>query len=550
MIGRFLKTNKKKQLIVNCEKLETRVALLNKGRLEEYLLERHDDGVAAGSLYLGKIVNLELSLQAAFVDIGEDKNAFLPFRDMLPTTYDMVENLKKKKTESVKKGKSQSPRGKKQNRSSLLSARLTEIEHRISKCRKKRITVKDIPSIYPVNSDVLIQIVKGPIGTKGPRVTMNLSIPGRYLVLLPFADNIGLSRKITEKKERLRLREVLNELELPDGFGCICRTNAEGRKKLYIQRDMNTLLELWHRMEEQKIERGKPALLYRQPTLLERTVRDSLTEDIDELILDNIEQYHYVRNFMIKIAGKAISKKVSMYKKSVPIFENYHIKSQINSIYERTVPLEGGGYICIDETEALIAVDVNSGDRKGKDLPETILETNLAACIEIARHLRLRDIGGLVVIDFIDMRAMKHRDLVVKQMRKLVKDDRAKSTILPISKLGLMQMTRQREQESLLEKVFDPCPYCEGKGKIKSAMTMSVQIQRKLKEILIRYKKEKNFSLRINIHPRVMERLRNEDNHLITELEQQYGKVLTFRPDSILHQEDFKIIDSSTGQEF
>ena len=547
MLRRLLKTNKKKQLIVNCEKLETRVALINKGRLEEYLLERHDDEVAAGSLYLGKIVNLELSLQAAFVDIGEEKNAFLPFRDMLPTTYDIVDNIKKKKSNASRKGNNQ---GKKQSNSALLSSRLSEIENRIAKCRKKKITVKDIPTIYPENSDVLIQIVKGPIGTKGPRATMNLSIPGRYLVLLPFADNIGLSRKIIEKKERTRLREILNELEVPEGFGCICRTNAEGRKKIYLQRDMNTLIELWQRMEEQKLERGKPALLYKQPTLLERTVRDSLTEDIDELIIDHVEQYHYVKKLMTNIAGKAISRKVSLYKKSVPIFENYSIKNQINSIYERVVPLEGGGYICIDETEALIAIDINSGDRKGKDLPETILETNLAACIEIARHLRLRDIGGLVVIDFIDMRTMKHRELVLKQMRKLVKEDRAKSTILPISKLGLMQMTRQREQESLLEKVFDPCPYCEGKGKVKSAMTMSVQIQRKLKEILIRYKKEKNFSLRVNIHPTVMERLRNEDNHLITELEQQYGKVLIFRPDSLLHQEEFKIIDKATGQEF
>jgi ribonuclease G len=549
MLGKLLNRNKKKQLILNCEKLETRVALLNEGRLEEYMLERKDDGVSAGSLYLGKIVNLELSLQAAFVDIGEDKNAFLPFRDMLPTTYDIVENIRKKKHQE-KSSSGKKKKYQKKDNSALLSSRLKEIEERIARCRKKRITVDDIPSIYPENSDVLIQIVKGPIGTKGPRATMNLSIPGRYLVLLPFADNIGLSRKIVDNKERQRLREILNEMDIPEGFGCICRTNAEGRKKIYLQRDMYTLCELWKRMEEQKIERGKPALLYKQPTLLERTVRDSLTEDIDELIIDNKEQYDYVKKLMTKIAGRAIAKKVSLYKKSIPIFEYMNIESQINSIYERIVPLEGGGYICIDETEALIAIDVNSGDRKGKDLPETILETNLAACIEIARHLRLRDIGGLVVIDFIDMRLQKHRDLVLKQMRKLVKEDRAKSTILPISKLGLMQMTRQREQESLLEKVYTPCPYCDGKGKIKSPMTMSVQIQRKLKEILSKYKKEKNFALRVKIHPAVLERLRNEDNHLITELEEQYGQNLTFRPDPNFHHEEFMIIDPETGQEF
>jgi Ribonuclease G/E len=211
--------------------------------------------------------------------------------------------------------------------------------------------------------------------------------------------------------------------------------------------------------------------------------------------------------------------------------------------------MQGGGYICIDETEALIAIDVNSGVRKGKDLPETILATNLAACIEVARHLRLRDIGGLVVIDFIDMRSQKDRDSVLKQMRKLVRNDRAKSTILPISRLGLMQMTRQRESESLLEKVFDECPYCEGRAKIKSAMSMSVLIQRRLKVILSKNKRKKNLAVRIIIHPDVLTRLKNEDDGIINNLEKQFGNDLTFRADSELHHETFKVVDANSGVE-
>lgn len=547
MLKRFLNIKKKKQLVVNCEKLETRVALLNKGRLEEYMLERSDVGTTAGSVYLGKIVNLEQSLQAAFVDIGEEKNAFLPFRDMLPATYDMVDTVKKvKKKGNEKQGSGQNSHGK----ASLLTRRLQEIEKRVAKCKKKKITVADIPTIFPVNSEILVQIVKGPIGTKGPRVTMNLSIAGRYLVLLPFADNIGLSRKITEKKERIRLREIMKELEIPDGFGCICRTNAEERKKIFLQRDLGTLLELWKRVESKKIVRGKPTLVYQQPTLLERTVRDSLTEDIDELIIDNKERFNYVKSLMTEIAGKNISRKVKLHNRPVPVFDSLKVEEQINSIYERIVHLEGGGYICIDETEALIAIDVNSGVRKGKDLPETILATNLAACIEIARHLRLRDIGGLVVIDFIDMRSQKDRDTVLKHMRKLVREDRARSTIVPISKLGLMQMTRQRESESLLEKVFDPCPYCQGTGRIKSALSMSVLIQRKLKEILSKYRKEKNLSVRVIMHPSILARLKNEDGGLITELEQQFGQQLSFRADPAEHHESFKIVDPETGVEF
>jgi len=543
MLKRFLHLKKIKQLVVNCEKLETRVALLNKGRLEEYMLERSNVETTAGSVYLGKIVNMELSLQAAFVDIGDDKNAFLPFRDMLPATFDMVDNVQKNRKEN---------KGKKDNntKASLLTKRLQEIEKRVAKCKKKRITVNDIPSIFPVGSEILIQVLKGPIGTKGPRVTMNLSIAGRYLVLLPFADNIGLSRKITERKERNRLRNIMKELDIPDGFGCICRTNAEERKKIFLQRDLDTLLELWKRVEGGNIQRGRPTVLYRQPTLLERTVRDSLTEDIDEVIIDNKERYNYVKSLMTKIAGKAIARKVSFHSSPIPVFDALKIEDQISSIYERIVYMEGGGYICIDETEALIAIDVNSGIRKGKDLPETILATNLAACIEIARHLRLRDIGGLVVIDFIDMRSQKDRDAVLKQMRKLVREDRARSTIIPISRLGLMQMTRQRESESLLEKVFDPCPYCEGRSRIKSAMSMSVLIQRRLKEILSKYRREKNLSVRVIMHPAVLARLKNEDSALINELEQQFKQQLTFRADSTQHHESFKVVDPDTGVEF
>lgn len=545
MLGKLLNFKPKKQLIVNCEELETRVALLNKGRLEEYMLERSDLETVAGSLYLGRIVNVELSLQAAFVDIGEDKNAFLPFRDMLPATCDRVDTFKKTKK------KSKNNRGNRQgaSKASLLTKRLQNIEKRVAKCNTKKITIKDIPTIFPVGSEILVQIVKGPIGTKGARVTMDLSIAGRYLVLLPFADNIGLSRKITDRKERDRLRNIMKELDIPDGFGCICRTNAEERKKIFLQHDLDTLLELWKRVERGDIKREGVTLLYRPPNLLERTVRDSLTEDIDGVVIDNNERFQYVKSLMTEIAGKAIAKKVTLHSKAVPIFNSYKVEDQINKIFERVVHMEGGGYICIDETEALIAIDVNSGVRKGKDLPETILATNLAACIEVARHLRLRDIGGLVVIDFIDMRSQKDRDSVLKQMRKLVRNDRAKSTILPISRLGLMQMTRQRESESLLEKVFDECPYCEGRAKIKSAMSMSVLIQRRLKVILSKNKRKKNLAVRIIIHPDVLTRLKNEDDGIINNLEKQFGNDLTFRADSELHHETFKVVDENSGVE-
>ncbi|NOY75891.1 MAG: Rne/Rng family ribonuclease [Kiritimatiellaeota bacterium] len=534
----FGKAKKQRQIIINSEKLETRVAFLNSGKLEEYKLERSDAASAPGSVYIGRIVNIETTLQAAFVDIGEDRNAFLPFREMLPATSDMAESIRNSDKNSTEKP--QTP----------LSRRLDKIVSRIKNLKAKRLTEKDIPNLFPVGTEILLQIVKGPIGNKGPRGTMEISLAGRYIVLLPFADTIGLSRKIEDKKERTRLKQIMNELQIPKGFGCICRTNAEERKKVFLKRDLDTLLELWNRMETADIKPGYPALLYKEPTLLEKTVRDSLTEDIDEVVIDDKNGFAYVKTLMTRIAGSSITRKLTHYKKANPVFDAYNVEEQINSIFERVVHLDGGGYICIDETEALISIDVNTGVRKGKDHPETILHTNLAACVEIARHLRLRDIGGLVVVDFIDMRSQKDRDMVLKLMRKLVREDRAKSTVLPISRLGLMQMTRQREGESVLATVFDPCPYCEGKGKIESATTVSVHIQRRLKEILARHQRHRDLALRVFVHPSILARLKNEDNALITELENQYGHMLSFRADPALHHSKFRIIDPDTDTEF
>ena len=535
MLGR--KNKNLKELIINCERLETRVALVKDCKLEEYMIERTDIPCSVGSVYLGRIINVEPTLQAAFVDIGENKNAFLPFKEMLPVTHDMADNIRKK--DGAKGERS----------SSALAKRLAEIEGRVRKLKGAKITYKDIPSLFPRDSEVLVQIAKGPIGTKGPKVTMDISLAGRYLVLFPFADHVGLSRKITDGKERARLRQIMSELEIPDGFGCICRTNAEERKKVFLKRDLNTLLELWKRVGTANIKPGRPALLYNAPTLLERTARDSLTEDIDRVVIDDKENHSFVKALVSSIAGRKMASKITLHAKAVPIFEAFKIEDQISAIFERKAFLDGGGYICVDETEALVAIDVNSGVRKGKDKPETVLHTNLAACEEIARQLRLRDVGGLVVIDFIDMRSQKDRDLVLRQMRKLVRQDRAHSMVLPISKLGLMQMTRQREHESVLDRVFDPCPHCSGTGRIKSPLSVSVLIQRRLREVLLRRRKEKDLAVRINVHPSVLARLKNEDDDHISELERRYGHQLTFRADAALHHEEFKIFDPDTGEE-
>jgi ribonuclease G len=537
-----------KQIIINCEQLESRVALLRNGRLEDYEIERKSNEVMPGSIYLGKIVNLEPSLEAAFVDIGCEKNAFLHYKDMLPASDDQFERIEKKVEEEkkVKKRKSRFSEKlralitrKKNDKDSL---KKQEIQR-----RNKKITVRDIPNLFPVGTRLLIQVTKGPIGTKGPRVSTNITIPGRYLVLLPYSDHVGLSTKISDKKERERLRGILKELDIPEGIGLICRTVAEGRKKVFFQRDLDMLLELWHQVEVAMETPNKPKLVYREPTLVERTARDLLTDDINEIIIDSGEDFKHLQEFLTKIMGPKFSEKIKYYRRAKPIFEQYNVKKQIQAIFQRTVNLPSGGYLCIDETEALIAIDINTGrGRNYKGQPEAILETNLEAAEEIARQLRLRNIGGLVVIDFIDMRKQKDREKVARLMRKLTKEDKARTKILPISRLGLMEMTRQREHESLKDAVYDLCPYCNGGGRIKSAISMSVEIQRSLQEVLRRHRREKDFAVQIMMHPTILERLKNKDRDILLSMENEYGKNLTFRADDSLHHEDFKIINPTT----
>lgn len=542
--------NKKlKQLVVNCEKLETRVALLTDGKLEQYEIEREEDRTEAmsGSVYLGKVSNLEPSLQAAFVDIGAEKNAFLHYWDMQPTKYDAADNIKAEaaaEAETKKNSLTDKIRG------VLTKKKGCEIKKLEQRRRSKKVSDKDIPKLFPKSTKLLVQVSKGPIGTKGARVTTNLSIPGRYLVMLPYSNHIGLSKKIEDKVERKRLKKILSELEVPEGMGLICRTVGEGRKSAYFDRDLEMLLDIWREVEVHLENPKAPKVVYQEPTLLQRTVRDFLTEDIDEIIVDDADAFKLLQGQLNKLVGRKTARKVTEYKQHQPLFEAYGIKKLVEKIYEREAHLPSGGYICIDETEALIAIDINSGkSRKGKNQAETTLTTNLEACNEIARQLKVRNIGGLVVIDFIDMKSAKDREKVVRHMRSLVKEDRAKSKILPISKLGLMEMTRQREHQSLQDTVFDPCPYCAGRGHVKSAYSMSVEIQRRLQHILRLSHRKSGLAVRIIMHPTILNRLKTEDVKLLDEFEEKYGKDLTFRADESIHMEEFKFVDSETGKE-
>jgi len=513
-----------RELVINSEPLEKRVALLVDGTLDRFEIERESDNRMVGGIYKGRVKNLDPGLKAAFVDIGYNKNAFLHYWDMLPAATDSsVEVVRVNK----KKGAPE---------------------------RKAEPTVKDIPGLYPPGSEIVIQVTKGPIGTKGPRTTTNLSLPGRYLILTPFSDGCGISRKIEDPQERKRLKTLINELTIPEGMGVIVRTAGEGKKSRYFVRDLHLLLKKWEVIQKKMETDRAPCNLYQEPDIVERTVRDFLTEDIDRVLIDNKDDFERTQEFVSQISSRSRGK-IAFYKDSIPVFERYNIERQIEQTFQRKVTLPSGGQIVIDETEALIAIDVNTGSHKSKsgDEKNTIFQVNMEAAVEMSRQIRLRNIGGLVIMDFIDMKERRHRNAVYDKMVELMSEDKAKTHILPISSLGIMQMTRQRQQESLSANLYTPCPYCHGRGTVKSATTMSVELQRRLSSVARRLQSRKDgkeYSLRVHVHPGILDRLRSEDSDLLVRMEKLFSVKLAFRADPNYHVENFKIINANTNEEY
>jgi ribonuclease G len=518
-VQRLIRPEKKicKEVIINAETLETRVAVLEDGKLEEFNIERTTEERLVGSIFKGKIRNLEDGLKAAFVDIGFEKNAFLHYWDIVPNQFDSGVEI---------------------------------VEREGRRPSKPKITQRDIPRLYSPGTDIIVQVTKGPIGTKGPRVTTNVVLPGRFLVLLPNSDQSGISRKIENQEERKRLKKILRELHIPDGMGVIMRTAGENQQKRYFVRDLALLLEEWNGIAERIKKQPMATCVFQEPDLIERTVRDFLTEDVERIVVDSLKAHDRMREMISKISKRSANK-IRCYTEAQPVFDRFNISKQLENTFSRQVNLKSGGAIIIDETEALVAIDVNTGRHKGgKDQEAVILKVNLEAAEEITRQLRLRNMGGLIVLDFIDMKGGRDRQQVYNRVRDGLRRDKAKTHILPISQLGLMEMTRQRHSESVRAAVYDDCPYCKGRGKVKSTVTMSVEIQRKLQEILKKRTRDENdFQLRIVVNPTVLERLRTEDEKHLIEMEKRYFGKLSFRADTGMHAEQFKIVNVETNEE-
>lgn len=517
MFGIGKKKQTKRDIVINCESLETRVAVLENGRLEEFLVEHPTEERIVGSVFKGRIQNLEHDLQAAFVDIGMKKNAFLHYWDMIAEDGAGI-YLDEEETGQRKKS------------------------------RKKRYSNEEITKRFPPGSDIIVQVTKGAIGTKGPRVTANLSIPGRYLVMMPGAGLHGVSRKIEDARERAKIRKVLSRLPIPNDIGIIARTAAAEASKRSFARDIRALTATWHDLRDAIRDRPSPSVVYQEPDLGQRVVRDWLTEDVDRVHVDNPEEYEKIRTLAANISRSARSR-INLYEGELPIFDHYNVEQQLEQAMRRKVTLESGGYIILEETEAMIVIDVNSGRHKGKgSQEEAILEINTDAVEEVARQLRLRNIGGLVVIDLIDMKPKRHQSAVLRTLKAALKRDRARTNVLPISPLGILEMTRQRMEESILSSMYVDCPYCRGRGAVKSPLGMSVDIQRQISAVLRRMKREeKSGDLVVVVHPTVLDRLRREDEKFLLALQDQFDGSLRFKPDPGKHVEFFSINDGDTG---
>ncbi len=518
-------TNKDyKELIINTEALERRVALIENGVLQAFDVERLDEERMVGAIFKGKVQNLEPGLKAAFVNIGQEKNAFLHYWDMLPGANNDPS------IEIVRENKRKTPHN-----------------------RVEAKSIQEIPKVFPVGSEIVVQITKGQIGSKGPRTTTNLSLAGRFLVLMPYAGQCGISRKIDDKAERSRLKRIIGNLSLREGMGVIIRTAGQTKPERFFDRDLHLLLQQWDEIEAKMKSQDSPCFLYQEPDLIGLTARDFLTDDIDRVQIDRKEDYSRLIETIQRISPKSKSK-VSHFDEEIPIFERFNVERQIEQTFMRRVLLPSGGEIVMEETEALVSIDVNTGSHKGdrKDGKNFILQANIEAAAEVCRQMRLRNLGGLVIIDFIDMKNKGDQRKVFQKMKSSMADDKAKHNILPISQLGIMQITRQRHDESNSSGIYEPCPYCSGRGIVKSPRAVSIEIQRKITSVVRRFREEnleKEVNLKIFLHPSTLRRLRGPDSKLIDRMERNYGLKLIFEAAETYHVENFKLIDESTNNE-
>jgi ribonuclease G len=506
-----------KQLIVNVSDHETRVALLEDGTIVELHLDRGDDSDVTGNIYKGKVLRVLPGMQAAFVDIGLNQAAFIYVDDVYNNDFKEYERMFQIENEEPD----------------------SEDEDNLEPEVLKRRRNFQIEELISEGQEMLIQVVKSPIGTKGARISSNISLPGRFLVLMPTSDHIGISRRIENEDERERLRSAVRDLRI-NSYGYIVRTAAEGEPSGKLVSEMSFLDNLWKNIQKKFEKAPTPSLLHQEISVSLRAVRDLLIHEVEKVVIDSKATYDAVLSFL-DIYMPALKDHVVLYEGTEPLFDAYNLEGDISRALKRKVWLKSGGYITIEHTEALVAIDVNTGRYVGKhNLEETILETNLEALKEIAYQIRLRDIGGIIIIDFIDMDKKSNQEKVFNALNEALLRDKSKTHVLPMSEMGLIQMTRKRTREPLTRIMCEPCYYCDGEGYIISKQSICYSIYR---EILRESQDMEGVRLTLRANPQIAELLHGEENHLIVALEKAIGKQIVIYPDTTYHLEEFDIFE-------
>jgi ribonuclease G len=507
----------KREILINASQRETRVAILEDDQLVELLVDRPEARRMVGDIYLGKVEAVQPGLQAAFVDIGTEKSAFLHASDLV---FD-------------EGGDDDEEDG----------GETSDEESRPAEGRGKAPQIQDV---LKRGQQILVQVSKEPISTKGPRVTAQISLAGRFIVYMPFASRVGVSRKIGDRAERQRLREQMQQVLPADSGGVIVRTVSEDVTQETFSRELTTLINQWKRIKRKTHFMRAPALVHRETSLTRSLIRDIFSTKVDSLTVDSKQLYNEIAEYLKGIAPE-LTERVRLYEEPVPLFDKAEIETEIRDLFKRRCDLPSGGYLIIEPTEALVSIDVNSGRYTGKKDPEkTILRTNVEAAREVARQLRLRDVGGIIVCDFIDMESKQNREKVLQELRTHLGRDRARTKAFAVSDLGLIEMTRQRVRQSHLQSMTEACPTCHGTGRVFTPETIIRRVERSVKRMAVEGKRD---NLLVKLHPDVAMYVLEQEQDLMRKLEKASGFSLEMRDDPLLRPDEFKLVVKGAGRD-
>jgi len=503
-----------KKIVINVADHETRVALLEDGNIAELFIEQGDASDIAGNIYKGKVQRVLPGMQAAFVDIGLKQAAFIYVSDIIGGNYSPIEDFLNNNG----------------------SAEEDSPYHSYISSIRRDLHIEDL---ITEGQEMMVQAAKAPMGSKGARLTTHISLPGRFLVLMPASEHIGISRRIEDDTERNRLKATIESIR-ENNFGYIVRTAAEGVQEEKLKYEKGFLNNLWESIQQKYQTAPAPYLLHKEVAVSLRAVRDLLLHEAEKLIIDSRSGYESILKFLDEFMP-SLKDSVELYESSEPIFDSFNLEADISRALKKKVWLKSGGYIVIEHTEALVAIDVNTGRYVGKyNLEETILKTNLEAVKEIAYQIRLRDIGGIIIIDFIDMEKKSNQEKVFNALKEALKKDRSKTHVIPISELGLIQMTRKRIRKPLTRILCEPCFYCDGEGYLISKQTICYNIYR---EILRESRDMIGVKISLRVNPEIAELLYGEESHIIVAVEQVVGKQVVIYPDAKLHMEEYNIFE-------